>query len=70
VILWWIAKKKKAALLRPFTSSPKMAAPLPSYMAGQYITVRMPTKDSSTTMRNYSLSDKPGSGLFPHQREA
>lgn len=33
---------------------------LPLFRPGQYTTVRVPTADGSTTMRNYSLSDKPG----------
>ena len=37
---------------------------LPDYLPGQNITVRMPTLDGSTTMRNYSLSDKPGQDYF------
>lgn len=37
---------------------------LPTYKAGQYITVRVPAHDGSTTMRNYSLSDQAGQGYF------
>src|SRR5690606_37021224 len=39
-------------------------APLPQYKAGQYITVRLATPNGLTTMRNYSLSDKPGQDWF------
>lgn len=39
-------------------------APLPTFKPGQYITVRASTPDGSTTMRNYSLSDKPAQEHF------
>jgi nitric oxide dioxygenase len=39
-------------------------APLPTFKPGQYITVRATTPQGSTTMRNYSLSDKPGQEWF------
>ncbi|MGE0821828.1 MAG: NO-inducible flavohemoprotein [Candidatus Binatia bacterium] len=37
---------------------------LPEFKPGQYITVRVPSPDGRTTMRNYSLSDKPGQTWF------
>ena len=36
----------------------------PSFKPGQYITVRMPSPCGHTTMRNYSLSDKPDQEHF------
>src|SRR5690606_10760235 len=39
-------------------------APLPAFKPGQYITVRVKTPDGQTTMRNYSLSDKPSQSHF------
>lgn len=57
-------KEKESSIITSFYLKPKDGGALPSYMAGQYITVRMPTKDGSTTMRNYSLSDKPGQDYF------
>lgn len=33
---------------------------VPSFKAGQYVTIRVPSPCGHTTMRNYSLSDKPG----------
>lgn len=39
-------------------------APLPRFKPGQYITVRASTANGATTMRNYSLSDKPGQEWF------
>lgn len=57
-------KEKESSIITSFYLKPKDGGTLPSFMAGQYITVRMPTKDGSTTMRNYSLSDKPGQDYF------
>ncbi|MCB9963913.1 MAG: NO-inducible flavohemoprotein [Rhodospirillales bacterium] len=57
-------KEKESSIITSFYLKPKDGGTLPSFMAGQYITVRMPTKDDSTTMRNYSLSDKPGQDYF------
>jgi len=53
-------KEKESSVITSFYLKPEDGGTLPDYMPGQYITVRMPTKDGSTTMRNYSLSDKPG----------
>ena len=53
-------KEKESSVITSFYLKPEDGGALPDYMPGQYITVRMPTKDGSTTMRNYSLSDKPG----------
>src|SRR5204863_2782353 len=33
---------------------------VPAFKPGQYITLRVPSPCGHTTMRNYSLSDKPG----------
>jgi nitric oxide dioxygenase len=57
-------KEKESSIITSLYLKPKDGGTLPSYRAGQYITVRMPTKDSSTTMRNYSLSDKPDQNYF------
>jgi nitric oxide dioxygenase len=57
-------KEKESSIITSFYLKLKDGGALPPYMAGQYITVRMPTKDGSTTMRNYSLSDKPGRDYF------
>lgn len=46
-----------------FYLRPADGAHVPAFKAGQYITVRAPYGDS-TTMRNYSLSDKPGHDYF------
>lgn len=60
-----IAKKEvESSIITSFYLKPEDGDKLPDYLPGQYITVRMPTPDGSTTMRNYSLSDKPGLKYF------
>jgi nitric oxide dioxygenase len=55
-----IRKETESAIIASLYLSAEDGAPLPTFKPGQYITVRGPTPDGSTTMRNYSLSDKPG----------
>ncbi len=57
-------KEKESSIITSFYLKPKDGGAIPDYLPGQYITVRMPTPDGSTTMRNYSLSDKPGQDYF------
>ncbi len=57
-------KEQESTIITSFYLKPEDGGALPDYMPGQYITVRMPTKDGSTTMRNYSLSDMPGQDYF------
>lgn len=57
-------KEKESSVITSFYLKPQDGGVLPNYLPGQYITVRMPTPDGSTTMRNYSLSDKPGQDYF------
>ena len=57
-------KEKESNVITSFYLKPEDGGALPTYLAGQYITVRMPTPDGSTTMRNYSLSDKPDQDYF------
>lgn len=57
-------KEEESSVITSFYLSPEDGGELPDYLAGQYITVRLPTKDGSTTMRNYSLSDQSGQGCF------
>lgn len=58
-------KEKESSTITSFYLVAADGAPLPAFKPGQYITVRARTPDGSTTMRNYSLSDKPGQ---PHLR--
>ncbi|HEY9091936.1 NO-inducible flavohemoprotein [Parasphingorhabdus sp.] len=57
-------KDKESSNIASFYLKPEDGGPLPDFMPGQYITIRVPTPDGSTTMRNYSLSNKPGRDYF------
>ena len=57
-------KEKESSIITSFYLKPEDGGALPAFMPGQYITVRMKTPGGSTTMRNYSLSDKPGQDYF------
>lgn len=57
-------KEKESSVITSFYLKPEDGKPIPLYRPGQYITVRIPTPDRSTTMRNYSLSDKPSPDYF------
>ncbi len=59
-----IKKEKENDLITSFYLKPEDGLNPPLYKAGQYITVRIPSQYSYTTMRNYSLSDKPGQDYF------
>lgn len=52
--------ERESSNIISFYLVPADGAPLPTFKPGQYITVRVPTPDGRTTMRNYSLSDRPG----------
>lgn len=56
-------KEPESPIITSFYLKPEDGEPLPEYRPGQYITIRMPTENSST-MRNYSLSEMPGQGYF------
>lgn len=58
-------KEKESSNITSFYLVAADGAPLPAFKPGQYITVRVKTPDGQTTMRNYSLSDKPDQ---PHLR--
>ncbi len=57
-------KEKESSNITSFYLVATDGAPLPAFKPGQYITVRVKTPDGQTTMRNYSLSDKPGQSHF------
>lgn len=58
------SKVKESDIITYFYLKPVDSNALPVYLPGQYITIRIPTAEGSTTMRNYSLSDKPGLDYF------
>lgn len=55
-----IKKEKESDIITSFYLVPADGGSLPAFKPGQYITVRVPSPCGHTTMRNYSLSDKPG----------
>lgn len=57
-------KQKESNLITSLYLKPEDGDPLPEFLPGQYITLRIKTEDGSTTMRNYSLSDQPGKDHF------
>jgi len=57
-------KEKESDLITSFYLVPEEGSDLPKFKPGQYITVRVKTANGQTTMRNYSLSDKPGQPWF------
>lgn len=59
-----VRKEKESSNITSFYLIAGDGSPLPAFKPGQYITVRAATPDGSTTMRNYSLSDKPGQEWF------
>lgn len=57
-------KETESSNITSFYLVPSDGAPVPDFKPGQYITVRIKTPDGLTTMRNYSLSDRPGQPHF------
>lgn len=57
-------KDQESQNITSFYLKPEDGGALPGFMPGQYITIRVPTADGSTTMRNYSLSNQPGRDYF------
>ncbi len=57
-------KEKESDNVTSFYIAPADGSAVPSFKPGQYITVRVPTPCGHSTMRNYSLSDKPGQDCF------
>jgi nitric oxide dioxygenase len=59
-----VRKERESDIITSFYFVPAHGGPLPEFKPGQYITVRVPSPCGHTTMRNYSLSDKPGQDYF------
>lgn len=55
-----LRKERESSNITSFYLVSADGTPPPSFQPGQYITVRVATPDGRTTMRNYSLSDRPG----------
>lgn len=60
-----VKKEAESSIITSFYLAPANGDALPPFKPGQYITVRVPGPSGhATTMRNYSLSDKPGQDYF------
>ncbi len=57
-------KREESSVITSFYLTPVDGKDLPDFLPGQYITLRLPTAEGSTTMRNYSLSDSPNRDHF------
>lgn len=57
-------KVSESDRITSFYLKPDDGSELAPHLPGQYLTVRVPTGDGSTTMRNYSLSAQPGTGYY------
>ena len=53
-------KEPESDIVTSFYLKPADAGPLPDFLPGQYITVKVSHPASTTSPRNYSLSDAPG----------
>ena len=52
-------REQESELITSFYLRPSDPCPVIPFQSGQYLTVRIPTPDGRTTMRNYSLSGSP-----------
>jgi nitric oxide dioxygenase len=55
-----LKREDESDIITSFYFVPTDNSPIPLFKPGQYLTVRLPSPCGHTTMRNYSLSDKPG----------
>ncbi|KZL10616.1 NO-inducible flavohemoprotein [Pseudovibrio sp. Ad26] len=59
-----VKKQAESSNITSFYLKPADKGALPQFKPGQYITIRVPDPNTETTMRNYSLSDRPDAGCF------
>ncbi|HWB01424.1 MAG TPA: NO-inducible flavohemoprotein [Verrucomicrobiales bacterium] len=57
-------KEPESETITSFYLEPVDASSTPDFKPGQYITLRVPSPCGHSTMRNYSLSDKPGNPWY------
>lgn len=57
-------KQRESETVTSFYLSPADGSPVKPFKAGQYVTVRVPGTWHETTLRNYSLSGKPGAPYY------
>jgi nitric oxide dioxygenase len=62
----FVVQRKRAenGIITSFYLVPEDGGRLPDYIPGQYITVKINHPQMPTSLRNYSLSDRPGTGYF------
>ncbi len=59
-----VRKEVESDVITSFYLQPAEGGEVPPFKPGQYITVRVPSPCGHPTMRNYSLSDRPGQPWF------
>ncbi|WP_292440565.1 NO-inducible flavohemoprotein [Methylophaga sp.] len=59
-----IKREDNSRVISSFYLQPADDQPLNPHQAGQYITIRVPVAEDTETMRNYSLSNKPGEDYY------
>lgn len=59
-----VRKVPESEVITSFYLAPEDGGQLPSFKAGQYITVKVDHPTTPTSPRNYSLSDRPGVGHY------
>ena len=59
-----LRKERESEVITSFYLEPAESESVPAFKPGQYLTLRVPSPCGHTTMRNYSLSDKPGQPWF------
>lgn len=59
-----VKKEKESDVITSLYLAPDDGTAVPRFQPGQYISLRVPSEDGSTTMRNYSLSGRPGDAHF------
>jgi nitric oxide dioxygenase len=57
-------KEAESEVITSFYLVPADGSPVPAFKPGQYLTIQVPSPCGHPTMRNYSLSDKPGQSWF------
>jgi nitric oxide dioxygenase len=59
-----VKKQPESDVITSLYLEPEDGSSPPVFKPGQYISVRVPTENGETTLRNYSLSDRPGENHF------
>lgn len=59
-----VKREANSAIISSFYLQPLDNQPLSPHQAGQYISVRVPAGKNAESMRNYSLSNKPGEDFY------